>query len=56
MTRRVVRRDPKTDIAVIDGPSAFTLDYCGITLKKLDGGEIVNHGAFWSVAPQNQGK
>jgi hypothetical protein len=56
MTRRVVRRDPETNVAAIGGPSSFSLDYCGITLKKMDGTEIVNHGAFWSLAPQNQGK
>jgi hypothetical protein len=56
MTRRVVRRDAETNVAAIDGRSSFILDYCGITLKKEDGEEVVNHGAAWSFAPQNQGK
>jgi hypothetical protein len=50
MTRRVVRRDPETHVAVIDRPPSFIFDDCSITLKKEDGSEVVSHGAAWSLA------
>jgi hypothetical protein len=56
MTRRVVRRDPETNIAALEGRTSFLLDYCYMSLKREDGENIVNHGASWSFAPQNQGK
>lgn len=56
MTRRVVRRDAETDLAVLDGPSSFLLDYCSITLHEEDGGEIINYGAYSNIGPNKLSK
>ena len=55
MLRRVVRRVPETNEGVVGGPSSFTLDYCELSLKEVDGKEIVNRGAYGDLVPSKTG-